>query len=113
MDTLNTINWWVTYMFYYAGTPAQLAFLLIYSTRPWRKYGPTRAVWNKSLSLFLVMSQSLIVLHMYGLRPLDWPWWLLAYRIVADVFITWAIYYQLVVNVLEILDGYRDDMMRA
>lgn len=105
---LNPVNVWVTYLFYYAGTPAQLAFVLLYLTRPWRKYGPTRAVMNKSFSLFLVMSQSLIVLHMFGMRPLDWPWWLLLYRIVGDAWITFAIYYQLVVNIREIRAGYRD-----
>lgn len=112
MDTLNTINIWVTYIFYYAGTPAQGAFVLLYLTRPWRKYGPTRAVMNKAFSLFLVMSQSLIVLHLYGIRPLDWPAWLLLYRIVGDVYITVAIYYQVFVNIREMREGYREHLIQ-
>lgn len=107
MELLNDMNWWATYIFYYVGTPAQGLFVLLYLTRPWRKYGPTRALMNKSFSLFLVMSQSLIVLHMYGIRPLDWPWWLLLYRIIGDIYMTGAIYYQLYVNVQEIREGYR------
>lgn len=113
METLNILNVWVTYIFYYVGTPGQLAFFLLYCTRPWRKYGPTRAIWNKSLSLLLLMSQSLIVLHLYGMRHLDWPWWLILYRIICDVYITWAIYYQLFVNIREIRAGYRNRPLRA
>lgn len=111
-DVLDTVNVWATYALYYAGTPAQLLFLLLYATRPWRKFGPTRAVMNKSLSVFILMSQSLIVLHMYGLRPLDWPAWLLIYRILGDAYLLGAIYYQLFVNAREILAGYREHMMQ-
>jgi hypothetical protein len=112
-DTLNTINWWATHAFFYLGTPAQGMFVLLYLTRPWRKYGPTRAVMNKAFSLFLLMSQSLIVLHMYGLRPLDWPWWLLLYRIVGDIYMLVAIYYQLIVNAREIRAGYRNHLSQT
>lgn len=109
---LNVANTWVTYIFYYVGTPAQGLFVALYLTRPWRNYGPTRAVMNKSFSLFLVMFNSLLVLHLYGLRPLDWPWWLLLFRIVSDVYLTGAIFYQLFVNVREIREGYRDRFSR-
>lgn len=108
MDTLNTINIWVTYALYYTGTPAQGIFVILYLTRPWRKYGPTRAVMNKSFSLFLIMFNSLLVIQMFGQRPVDWPWWLLSFRIVSGVYLLFAIYYQLFVNVREIRDGYRD-----
>jgi hypothetical protein len=112
MSVLDTANHYATYALFYAGTPAQLLFIGLYLTRPWRKYGPTRAVMTKSVSLFLLMSQGMIVLHLYGLRPLDWPWWLLVYRIVGDVFLLTAIYYQLWVNVQEMLAGYREQMLR-
>lgn len=113
METLNTLNVWATYAFYYAGTPAQCIFCLLYWTRPWRTYGPTRAVMNKSFSLFLVMFNSLIVLHLYGMRPLDWPWWLLLFRILSDIYLLEAIYYQLWVNYKEIRAGYREHLLRS
>lgn len=112
VDLLNTVNIYVTYAFYYIGTPAQGIFVLLYLTRPWRKYGPTRAVMNKAFSLFLVMSQSLIVLHMYGIRPLDWPWWLLLYRVIGDIYMMVAIIYQLAVNWREIRTGYRERLIQ-
>lgn len=108
VDALNSVNHWVTFALYYFGTPAQGIYVLLYLTRPWRKYGPTRAVMNKSFSLFLIMLNSLIVLQMFGQRPLEWPWWLLLFRIVSGLYLLAAIYYQLFVNVREIRAGYRD-----
>lgn len=95
METLNEINVVATYALIYGGLPGQTLFLAIYWFRPWRKYRPTRALMSKSFSFWLLMSQSFIVLHMYGMRPLDWPWWLLVYRILGDIFMVSAIYYQL------------------
>lgn len=106
MDTLNTVNIWVTYAFYYLGTPAQGLFVLLYLTRPWRKYGPTRAVMNKSFSLFLVMVNSLIVLILFDQRSVDWPMWLLVFRILSESYLLVAIFYQLFVNYREIRHGY-------
>lgn len=108
MYWLNTVNWWATYAFYYLGTPAQGLFVILYLTRPWRKYGPTRAVMNKSFSLFLVMFNSTLVLILFGQRFADWPWWLLVFRILSESYLLGAIYYQLFVNFREIRAGYRD-----
>lgn len=109
LDTLNTV---ATYALIYGGTPAQTLFVGLYLFRPWRKYRPTRALMSKSFSFWLLLSQSFIVLHMYGLRPVEWPDWLMVYRIVGDAFMLWAIYYQLISLLLEIRSGYREDMLR-
>lgn len=105
---LNEANYWATYAFFYIGTPMQGLFVVLYLTRPWRKYGPTRAVMNKSFSLFLVMFNSTLVLALFGQRLVDWPWWLLLFRILSETYLLWAIFYQLYVNVREIRDGYRN-----
>lgn len=109
---LDQLNMWATYALIYGGLPAQTLFLLLYLTRPWRDWRPTRALMSKSFSFWLLLSQSLIVLHLYGMRPVDWPDWLMVYRIVGDVFMLAAIYYQLYALVKEMVDGYRDQPMR-
>jgi hypothetical protein len=112
VDTLNTVNVVVTYAFIYAGTVGQFAFVVLYFFRPWRKYRPTRALMSKSFSLFLILSQSFIVLNLYGLRHLDWPAWLIVYRVGGDAFMLWAIYYQLYALVKEIIAGYTSEPLK-
>jgi hypothetical protein len=111
MDTLNDINIIATYAFIYGGLPAQTLFLIIYWLGPWRIYRPTRALMSKSFSFWLLMSQSFFVLHLYGLRPLDWPAWMLVYRIVGDIFMLAAIYYQLYALIRERLEGRSDPLL--
>lgn len=112
IEFLNDVNMWTTYVFYYVGTPMQGLFVVLYLTRPWRKYGPTRAVMNKSFSLFLVMFNSLLVLALFGQRSLDWPWWLLLFRILSEAYLLGAIFYQLWVNFREIREGYKSRTSR-
>lgn len=109
---LETINVWATYGLIFGGLPAQTLYLLLYLTRPWRLYGPTRALMVKSFSFWLLLSQSFIVLSMYGLRPLDWENWLMVYRILGNTFMLGAIYYQLFALVKEIRVGYVDSLKK-
>jgi hypothetical protein len=104
---LEQINVVATYALIYGGLPAQTLYVLLYLTRPWRTYAVSRALMTKSFSFWLLLSQSFIVLSLYGLRPLDWPAWLIIYRIVGDIFMVGAIYYQLFALISEIRAGYR------
>lgn len=102
---LDTLNGWATYAFLFGGWPIQTTFLLLYVRREWRRYRPTRALMNKSFSLWLLMTNGAIVLLMFGMRPLDWPDWLIVFRVVCYVYMLWALFYQCYALIREILEG--------
>lgn len=96
MDTLNWLNIVVTYVFIWAGTPAQGLFAGLWLfTRKWR--GDALMTWHVAgrVAFFILLTQSFIVLTLYGLRPLDWPVWLILFRVFGDLFMLVTIYGQL------------------
>lgn len=96
MDALDKLNVVVTYVLICAGTPAQglLAGLWLF-TRRWR--GDPLVTWYVlgRLAWFFLLLNSFIVLTVYGMRPLDWPAWLILIRVVTYTFILVVIYGQL------------------
>lgn len=113
MDLLNQVNVWITYLFVCAGFVGQGFYVALFLTREWNQEGWPRALFSGRLAFFLLLSNSFIVLMMYGLRPLDWPAWLLSYRILTTTLMLSAIYYQLFALFKEIRDGYDEDMKRV
>lgn len=113
MDVLNQVNIWITYIFIWAGTLGQGFYVLLFLTRNWNQEGWPRALMAGRGAFFLLLLNSFIVLNMYGLRPLDWPWGLLLFRIVSNTLMLTAIYYQLFALFKEVRDGYDEDVKRG
>lgn len=108
MDTLNMVNVVVTYALIWGGTPAQGLFAGLWLfTRDWKS--DPLATWYMlgRLAWFFLLLNSFIVLTLFGMRPLDWPWWLLSFRIFTYAFILVVIYGQLFNLIHEMIAVYR------
>lgn len=105
------VTMWSTQLLLWVGTPGQLTFLLLYMTRPWRKYRPTRALMMKSAALGLLLFNSWTKLLVFGgPSHVDYPGWLSAQNIVINMFLLAAIYYQLYALIVEMRRGDRNSL---
>lgn len=108
METLNAVNAVVTYVFIWAGWIGQGLYCALFLTRNWQAGRWAKSLMAGRLAFFLLLTNSFIVLNMYGLRPLDWPAWLLVFRIVTNTLMLAAIYYQLLSLLTEVREDYHE-----
>ncbi len=99
---------WATEWTFYIGWVGQSVFLAMYLSRQWVRYPFTKALMQKSLSIWLLMTLSSVKLFAYGgPRSNDVAGWLPWFSLALDVAITLSIWNQVFALFAEVRDGRR------
>lgn len=103
---MNAVNMWATIATIHLGFIGQLAFVVMYSTRPWRQYRITRALMTKSVAFLMIFTLSEARLWTRGLRPnVDDTLALIVFQLALDALIVFAVWYQTIALGIEIRRG--------